>query len=250
MAPPVTDPYPIIRDIGLTGKLVTFAEVLSEPANRAALAFRAAVEAQDWPGIEESATSLASVFIRFDPFTISHDEIHAQLTKLLAQQDWFKANLPTGRTLWTIPVAMGGTHGPEFKEAAALAGVDPDTARAEITSAQVRVLTLGFAPGQPYMGQLPKHWNIPRMQTLNPQVPGASLVVAIRQLIIFGGPAPTGWRHIGQTAFQCFRPDQANPIALTPGDEVTFREITPEELAHISANNESGDGGATRTVLP
>ena len=241
--------YPIIRDIGLTGKLVTFAETLTERANRAALAFRAKIEAQHWQGIEESATSLASVFIRFDPFKINHDDLQAQLTELLNTQNWFTAALPTGRTLWTIPVAVGGTNGPEFIEAAELAGVPPEIAKAEIISAQVRVLTLGFAPGQPYMGQLPDHWNIPRMHKLNPQVPGASLVIAIRQLIIFGGPAPTGWRHIGQTAFQCFRPDQPRPIALTPGDEVTFREITAEELEHISAHNDSGDGGATRTAV-
>jgi len=250
MAAPQPDAYPLIRDIGLTGKLVTFAGSLTEPANRAALAFRAAVEAQAWHGVEESATSLASVFVRFDPFTLSHDEIHRNLKNLLDGQDWFAVALPRGRTLWTIPVVLGGNYGPQLDEAADLAGLDQTTAKAEITTSQTRVLTLGFAPGQPYMGQLPDHWNIPRMNTLNPQVPGASLVVAIRQLIIFGGPAPTGWRHIGQTAFQCFRPALDDPFALTPGDEITFREITTEQLEHIRATDNTGDGGATRTVLP
>ena len=27
-----------------------------------------------------------------------------------------------------------------------------------------------------------------------------------KQLIIFASPNPTGWRHIGQCAFDCFRP--------------------------------------------
>ena len=242
-------PYPVIRDIGLTAMLVSFAGDLSEAANRAALAYRVALEALGLEGVAETSTSLASVFVRFDPFVISHADLTDHLQGLIAGRDWYAAPLPGGRTLWRIPVVIGGDHGPEFEEAAELAGLSPDQARSEIADSRVRVLTLGFAPGQPYMGQLPEHWNIPRMTKLNPQVPGASLVVAIRQLIIFGGPAPTGWRHIGQTAFRCFRPDMSQPFALTPGDEVTFRAISSEELVDIAADNGDGDGGATREVL-
>ena len=81
---------------------------------------------------------------------------------------------------------------------------------------------------------------------LNPQVPGAALVVAIRQLIVFAGPAPTGWRHIGQTAFRCFRPEAADPIALKPGDEVTFCAASADEIAALADDPE---GGATCSAL-
>ncbi|MEL7114865.1 MAG: carboxyltransferase domain-containing protein [Pseudomonadota bacterium] len=244
---PDTLEYPLIRDVGLCAKIVTFAETLSEPANRAALALRAAVNAANWTGVEETAISLASTFIRFDPLVLTHDELDARLTELMRARDWTMAALPEGRTLWTIPVTMGGAHGPQFKEAATLAGRTPSEAASEILASRTRVLTLGFAPGQPYLGELPAHWDIPRMTELNPQVPGASLVVAIRQLIIFAGPAPTGWRQIGQTAFRCFRPEAEEPIALTPGDEVTFRAATPEEIADL-ANDPTG--GATQEALP
>lgn len=248
--PAKPDAFPQIRDVGLAGKLVTFSDTFSEPANRAALAFRAAAEARRWEGVKETATSLTSVFLRFDPLTLDHDTLNQQLSALIAESDWFAAPLPTGRSLWRIPAVIGGAHGPQFEDAAKLAGLDPDTARQQISDARVRVLTIGFAPGQPYMGQLPPAWDIPRMTQLNPQVPGSSLVVAIRQLIIFAGPAPTGWRHIGQTAFKCFRPDADAPFALTPGDEVTFRVITADELDHISASDNTGDGGASREALP
>lgn len=249
MPAPAPDRYPAIRDVGLTAKLVSFADVFSESANRAALAFRAALAAEAWEGVAETATSLTSVFVRFDPFVLSHDEIAARLSALLAGADWFAAPLPAGRKLWRIPVVIGGAHGPQFQDAARAAGLDPEAARGQIASARVRVLTIGFAPGQPYMGQLPPAWDIPRMTELNPRVPGGSLVVAIRQLIIFAGPAPTGWRHIGQTAFSCFRPGSERPFALTPGDEVSFAEIAADELDHIRATDESGDGGATVEVL-
>ncbi len=240
---------PGIRDIGLTGKLVSFDDTLSSSANQAALAFRAAVEARRWEGIEETATTLVSVFLRFDPLRISHESLDARLFALLASEDWLSASLPAGRTLWRIPTVIGGQYGPQFAEAAICAGLDTDKARQDIAQTRLRVLTIGFAPGQPYMGELPERWNIPRMVRLNQRVPGGALVVAIRQLIIFAGPAPTGWRHIGQTAFECFRPTCEQPFPLSPGDEVTFREVIGEELDEIRATDRTGDGGATRETL-
>ena len=58
--------WPKIRSVGVSGLLVTFAGTMSEPANRAALAFRAAVEAQDWPEVQETSTSLVSTYLEVD----------------------------------------------------------------------------------------------------------------------------------------------------------------------------------------
>lgn len=241
--------FPAIRDVGLTGMLVTFDDALSEPANRAALAFRAAVEAEGWEGVEETATSLTSVFLRFDPLALEHDDLTARLHSLLAEDVWTAAPLPAGRTHWRIPLVLGGEHGPQFEEAATAAGLTPDAARDQIADARVRVMTIGFAPGQPYMGELAGHWDIPRMKTLNPRVPQGALVTAIRQLIIFANATPTGWLHIGQTAFRCFRPGSDQPFALTPGDEVSFDLTTPAALDDIRNSDTTGDGGAAKEVL-
>ncbi|MDF0601013.1 allophanate hydrolase subunit 1 [Psychromarinibacter sp. C21-152] len=238
--------FPAIRDVGLSGLLVTFADTLSEPANRAALAFRAAVDAQGWDGVQETATSLASAFLRYDPLTLDRDALAGRLRDLLAETDWTRAPLPEGRRLWTIPVALGGDAGPQFDEAADAAGLTPDQAREEIAAARTRVLTIGFAPGQAYLGRLPEHWNIPRLQELTPNVPKGALVAAIRQLIVFARPTPTGWRHIGQTAFRSFRPDAETPFPLTPGDEIAF---SPVPVRDIEALQDSDDGGATVTPI-
>ena len=239
---------PLIRPLGLTGLVITFAEVMTEPANRAALAFRAVVQSADWPEVVETATSLTSTYLRLDPLAGDPDDVIERVKNLLSTRDWQSAALPDGRRLWRIPVALDGDGAPQLSEAAAAAGVSPDQARDQIAAARVRVLTIGFAPGQPYLGQLPAHWDIPRQTKLTPRVPGGALVVAIRQLIIFSGPTPTGWRHIGQTGFRCFRPDTDTPFPLAPGDEVTFRRVTPAELADLTADDPQG-GGATLEVL-
>lgn len=235
---------PDIRDVGLTGLLVRFSDRLSEAANRAALAFRAEVEAAGWDGVAETATSLTSVFVRYDPLTTERNVLHTRLQALIDSRDWTAAALPAGRRHLRIPLVIGGDDGPQLKDAAKAAGLDTDTASQQIAQARLRVMTLGFAPGQPYMGELADHWNIPRLNELNKQVPGGSLVLAIRQLIIFTRPAPTGWHHVGQTAFECYRPKAEHPFALAPGDEVSFREVSPDELERIRATDDTGAGGA------
>jgi len=246
---PVTPGFPRIRRVGLAGLLVQFAERMSEPANRAAIAFRACVAAQDWPEVRETSTSLVSTFISADLAVTPPEVLSEKLQELLVTQDWTVAPLPEGRTLWQIPTLYGTDAAPQLDEAAQAAGVSPQTAIAELSSARVRVLTIGFAPGQPYTGELPPHWNIPRQQSLTKSVPAGALVVAIRQLIIFTNASPTGWRHVGQTAFRTFRPDSAAPFALRPGDELCFPAVTAAEYAAIVAGDTTGNGGAQRQVL-
>lgn len=250
---PAFDPaFPAILPVGLSGLLVRFAETLTEPANRAALALRAAVDRAGWAGIEETATSLTGTFLRLDPLLPDADLVRLMdgLRALVGSQDWYAAPLPQGRRLFEVPVVIGGPQGPQWDSAAQASGLAPDAALDSLLGAQVRVLTIGFAPGQPYMGQLPPAWDIPRLAKLTPQVPAGALVLAIRQIIIFSNDTPTGWHHIGQSAFRLFRPGTNRPFALSPGDELRLRAVTPEALERIRATDQTGDGGATIRGLP
>ena len=244
--PDTATQWPAIRTVGVDGMLVSFGDALAEPTNRAALAFRAAFDRQAPGGVEETSTTLASTYIRFDPLHLSHGDLSKSLETLLKTRDWYDAPLPEGRKLWRIPTVFGGTHGPQLAEAAAAAGVSEAGALASLSSSQTRVQAIGFAAGQPYLGALPPEWDIPRQQGLTPKVPEGALVVAIRQFVLFSVSAPTGWRHVGQTAFRCFRPETDTPFALRPGDEAVFAAVSAEEFENMRADP---DGGATSEVL-
>ncbi len=242
-----TPDWPKIRNIGLDGFVISFGDQLSEPANRAALAFRQAVDAQRLEGVIESSTSLVSTYLRFDPLAVSHATLHKALDRLLASRDWLMADLPLGRRLWRIPAAFGGETGPQLADAAAIAGMTEAEAISAITQQRVRVQTIGFAPGMPYLGELSPDWNIPRMTSLNAKVPAGGICLAIRQLVLFPVATPTGWRHIGQTAVNLFRPDEDLPFLLKPGDEVAF---TPVDANALSDLTHAPNGGAMSEVLP
>lgn len=240
---------PTIRSVGLGGVLVTFGDKATDEANRAAIAFRAAVDDLDWPEVAESSSTLVSAFFRVDLVDHDFETLQGRLGEVIGMRDWTAAPLPAGRALWTIPAVFGGNRAPQLPEAAQAAGLSVAEATAQLTETRLRVLTLGFAPGQPYLGTLGENWDVPRQAGLTPQVPAGALVAAVRQICLFAKNTPTGWRHVGQSAFACFRPNTDTPFPLAPGDEVRFSDISAQELIRIEAHNRDGAGGAIREDL-
>lgn len=238
--------WPKVKTAGFDGFLISFGDQLNEPANRAALAFRDAVERANLAAVQETSTSLVSTYLRFDPLAFDHAAMREALMALLADRNWFEAELPQGRKLWRVPTVYEGDFAPQLDEAAQAAGLTTAEAIASISTSRVRVQTIGFAPGMPYLGALPEVWNIPRQTALNAQTPAGGLCVAIRQLVLFPVATPTGWRHIGQTAFRLFRPETDAPFVLRPGDEVMFAQTTPEAFANMQSDP---DGGAVSEAI-
>lgn len=234
--------FPKLHPAGIDGLLIRFADTLSEAANRAALAFRARLAQEAWPEIEETSASLVSVLIRFDPMQSGPDNLKERVQALLGTVDWYAADLPAGRRLWRIPCVFGGDLAPQLEEAAALANMTPKAAIENIAATRLRVQTIGFAPGQPYLGTLDTSWDIPRQTHLTAQVPVGAIAVAIRQLVMFPIASPTGWRHIAQTTFRSFRPDSEQPFLLRPGDDILYVPVSAERLDALKT---AEHGGAT-----
>jgi len=236
---------PELLPLGVDGILVRFARSLSERANARALSFRDQVEAAAIAGVTEAASSLVSVRVGFDPERTNRATLAKDLKALIATHEYLD---PGPRRLWHIPAAFGPEFAPQLNEVAGLAGLTPQQAVKEIEATQVRVIAIGFAPGQPYLGMLPAQWNVPRQSELTDSLPRGALITAVRQLIIWAADAPTGWRHIGQTAFRVYLPRSATPFAFEPGDAVQFRAVSNTEFRALQKNTDT-NGGATCKVL-
>lgn len=239
------DPIAELLPLGVDGILVRFSRTLTEDANARALSFRNHVQEAAIEGLTEVASSLVSVRIGFDPEQTDRPTITKTLQILL---DRHEATAEGPRRLWRIPAAFSPTFAPQLNEVASLAGVSPAQAVAQIEAATVRVIAIGFAPGQPYLGMLPDNWDIPRQTELTKSLPPGALITAVRQLIIWAADAPTGWRHIGQTAFRVYLPETSTPFAFEPGDAVQFQSVSDTDYRAIAANTDA-NGGATCKVL-
>ncbi len=241
--------HPDIVPIGIDALLVRFADRLDRAANRAVIAFRDALE-HDMPvGVVEVTTSLTSVMVVFDRSKVARDGLRHVLTERVKARDWYLDGGGSSTRIWHVPCAFGGDNGPQLNEVADIIGMSTRDTVADLVAHPVNVLAIGFAPGQPYLGLLPERWDIPRQTALTAQVPAGALIVAIRQLVHFTAPSPTGWRQIGRTAFRNFNPGGAEPFPLRPGDEVRFVPVSADEFDRIEHGNENGLGGARLEVL-
>lgn len=239
---------PEILPHGMDGIVVRFTTQSAVDATGAVQLFREQVSRLPLDGLTEVAGSLCSVRIGFDPTIVSRTGLIEQLEPLLAQTNWQTTPAPEPTRRWTIPVAFGETFGPQLSEAAALAGQSVEGAIADITGADLRVLAIGFAPGQPYIGLMPEHWGFSRQSELNPEVPAGALVAAVRQFVLFTNPSTTGWRHIGQTGFRPFLQHRRESFLLKGGDAIRFVAVADNEMRGLNADPD-GIGGAKCEVL-
>ncbi|WP_444451761.1 5-oxoprolinase subunit B family protein [Rhodobacter capsulatus] len=235
---------PELLALGLDGVLIRFATAYSDAANSAAQHLAAALTSDPIPGQTEIAPGLGSVLLRFDRLATHRADILAALQHRLAAPQ----TAPSATQHWTIPACFGGTAGADLAEAAALAGRTEEALISELCATDLRVLALGFAPGQPYLGTLPEHWQMPRLPALTPRVEAGTITTALRQIVLFAAPSPTGWRALGRSAFRPFTAATAEPFLLRPGDTLRF---TPASVEDIAGLIEKGDplGGAVRSFL-
>lgn len=243
--PPMT---PVALPVGVDGVLIRFSLMPEPRAMAAAQLLAADLDRQPPAGVTEIAPGLVSVLMRFDRDVTGRA---ALADTILTRARTIAADppaLPAPARRWTIPAAFGGSHGPQLAEVAAAIGQSETAAVTELCAADLRVLAIGFAPGQPYIGLLPEPWNLPRMQALNPQVPAGAIVAAVRQLVMFGAPSATGWRQIAQTGFRTFDPARQQPVPLHPGDAIRYAAVGAGELPAL-VNAADGLGGARLEVL-
>lgn len=229
---------PVIRNVGMTGALVSFAEAWSESANLRAQRFRGVIEGAGLPGVTETASTLTSTFVGYDPLVTDFAAVAEALRGLLQREE--SGGTATAGRLWSVPAVFDGA---DLETLAGEAGLSPGAVVEAIAATPLRVLMLGFAPGQPYLGMLPEGLALPRRTDLV-KVPAGAVATAISQVTAFDNPSPTGWWHLGRMAFRLFRPEADPPIALRPGDTLRFEPVTAEVLSGMT-----GNGGATWTTL-
>ncbi len=250
-APITTSPprptEPVILPLGRDGWLVSFHLTMEPWVPDAVQMLVARASANPPTGVTGVSPCLGSVLFTYDPDASDRMTVRAGIAEILRNTDWRGATPIPAPTVWHLPTAFGGDHGPDLNAVAGLTGLGPDAVVRMITDTPLRVLAIGFAPGQPYLGLLPEALNLPRMSEINPQVPYGAIALAISQLVLFANPSPTGWRQVARTAFRPYQPDAPAPLPLSAGDEV---RLIPVGAGEMDALLSSGDpmGGARQEV--
>lgn len=225
----------IPRMIQLSESAVTveFGDGIDLHTNELVLAFTAAVDQSEIPGIREVVPTYRSATVYFDPLRTTARTLLQSLRALTLDT----AAAPSRTSIThTIPVWYGGAAGPDLPDVARQAGLTPEKAGELHASVTYRVFMLGFSPGFPYLGTVPAPLAAARLPTPRKYVAAGSVGIAGTQTGVYPQASPGGWRIIGRTPVVLFDLHRPKPFLLAPGDQVRFVAIEEEEFTQLAGD--------------
>jgi KipI family sensor histidine kinase inhibitor len=200
--------------------LIEFGDAPDLEHNALAHALSRLLEVDPPPGLRALVPGYVSLVIEFDPLA---NGVATYVAKALAGLS--AAPRVSGR-LRHVPVVYGGDYGPDLSAVAESLSLTPEQVVASHTRTAQTVYMLGFAPGHPYLGDLPTELaGLKRLATPRERVPRGSVAIIGRQTVIYPASTPGGWRIIGRTPIDLWAIDRAPPAYFAPGDSVLFEPI-------------------------
>ncbi|HZZ21046.1 MAG TPA: 5-oxoprolinase subunit PxpB [Opitutaceae bacterium] len=223
-----------LEPLGDSAAVATLGSGIDEGTMAAVLEFTQTVLGAAKPGIIDVVPAYATVTVFYDPLHFpsgSADSFDA-VSRFLQSCSSRPTNAPfhSDSRITELPVYYGGDHGPDMAVVAEHCGMSAEDVAALHASGDYLVYAIGFTPGFPYLGGLPKALQTPRRDTPRARVPAGSVGIGGVQTGVYSVESPGGWQIIGRTPVRLFRPLERQAALLRPGDKVRFRPISKAEF--------------------
>ena len=223
---------------GDTALTVQFGYEIDKTLNSRIMAMSQKLSDANIAGVLEIVPTYRSMLVHYDPLLLTQADLIKHLEPLI---DTSVENTSNKASHWQIPVCFTPEFAPDLNHVAKAANMKQADVIAAVLGTTHHVYMLGFAPGQPYMGDLPPQLKIPRRENPVPRIEKGSLVTATGLTIIYPVANPTGWHVIGRTPVDIFDLSRPEPVLLSPGDKVTLTEIDSAEFARIQDEVTTGN---------
>src|SRR3954471_12622042 len=219
--------------LGDLAAYVEFSRTLDLEVNALVQRLSAAGHALGLPWIRDVVPALGGLALHFDPLY----EGNCVETASDVVEQCLKAGLPRSddvlRTV-QVPVCYDEEFAPDLKELSAKTKLSAAEIVELHSSADYRVLMMGFAPGHAYMGGLDPKLAVPRRSTPRAIVPAGSVAIANEQTAVYPYAISGGWSVIGRTPLKVFDTERQEPSLFASGDRVRFRAIDKAEFMKLS----------------
>lgn len=221
--------------LGDQAVVVTFGEKIDLDIYENVQNLRALLKKNPFDGMIECVPSFSSLTVYYDVYKLwrknerkvaPYDFVCEYMKKILCHN---QNEAQKQYECISIPVCYGGEYGPDLEEVAAyheLHASDVIRLHSEVT---YFVYMLGFTPGFPYLGGMPKELETPRKQTPRLQIVPGSVGIGGSQTGIYPLETPGGWNIIGRTPVSLFQPTKEPPTYVQSGMYLRFIPITEEE---------------------
>ncbi len=229
---------PTVSPLGDSAVLLTLAECPDLEANALASKVARDIRGCELPWVRDVVPALVTVAVQFEARTVHEAEARrAMLERLLLEsvaREAGAAPAPPPRTV-EMPLCYEPPYAEDLLEVAAHTGLAPQEVVRIHSAATYRVLMIGFAPGQPYLGGLDARLAMPRRSSPRHRVEAGSVAIANAQTTIYPFATPGGWNVIGRTPLVLFDPVRDPASLLEPGDAVAFVPIPTGDFEGIAS---------------
>ena len=216
---------------GDTAVTVEFGDHIDRAVSEKVLHLDALVRAANLHGVVETVPTFRSLTVHYDPLATAPAALLPPLEKLAGDA---RGEARPSR-LWRVPASYALDHAPDLDDVAHRTDLSTDEIVGLHTGTRFHVYMLGFAPGYPYMGDLPQRLVLPRRTDPRTRVPAGSIAIATTMTAIYPVESPGGWHLIGATPIRLFDPGLPHPALFAPGDAVRFEPIGVREFDAIRA---------------
>jgi inhibitor of KinA len=189
------------------------------------------------PGIVEMVPTFRSLMVHYDPLRLRQADLKARISPLI---DGMAASEQVGRR-WRIPVCYDESLGPDLADVAQRTGLSVADVIAGHSGVVHHVYMMGFLPGLPYLGGLPKEFELPRRENPRLKVPRGAVAVAMSMTVIYPLESPGGWHILGVTPVPLWDLGRDPPTLLDAGDKVTFAPVSLAEYGALLAKAAAGE---------
>ena len=223
-----------VEPLGDAALYAEFSLTLDLRTNEALQAVAAVLRERAPSWVRDVVPSLGGLALHFD---LEHAELPAVPLQAAAEllEVCLKAasRAPKSGRQVEVPVCYDPEFGLDLDEVAAKTGLDPAQVVRRHAATEHRVLMVGFAPGQPYIGGLDRRLAVPRRATPRTRVPAGSIAIANAQTVVYPFEIAGGWSVLGRTPLRVFDPQREPPSLLAPGDRVRFAPISRAEYERL-----------------
>jgi len=222
---------PRIHIVGDRGLLVEYGDRIDPVVNKKVISMAIVLEHDALAGVVEIIPSYLSLLMIYDPSVTTASALQESLISL--ERRLTEIEFPPPKTV-EIPVCYGGEFGPDIEFVAESNNLTVDDVIRLHSQPAYQIFMIGFSPGYPYLGGLPREIHTPRLKTPRTRVLGGSVGIANEQTGIYPVTSPGGWQLIGRTPLTLFNPERSNPFLYRAGDRIRFKPISPEEYSRLA----------------
>ena len=187
--------------------------------------------------ITDVVPTFRSLTVHYNPLLCDGCQLGEALVELAQSAGSASAE---GRA-WQIPVCFDEEFALDLQDLVESKNLSQESVIQMLCAATFQVYMIGFMPGFPYMGGLPKALEMPRLSSPRKSLPARSLAIAGAMCAVYPWESPGGWRLLGRTPIPMFNAaDTKSPALLASGDAVRWQAIDRQTYDEMEAAFASG----------